>query len=73
MKRNVEKISHAGVTPFVYTDLGKDMCHTGDSQMAQDIYDEILQHDALSDKANIQLLYSYGNTQPLTRFSNPSF
>jgi hypothetical protein len=51
IKRNVEKKSHAGATPCGYIDLGKDMGHTGDSQMAQDIYDGTLQHDALSDEA----------------------
>jgi hypothetical protein len=35
--------------PFGYTDLGKDIGHTGESQMAQDIYDATLEHDALSD------------------------
>jgi hypothetical protein len=49
IKRNVEQLSHAGATPFGYTDLGKDLGHTGDSQMAQDIYDGTLEHDALSD------------------------
>jgi hypothetical protein len=51
IKRNVEQFSHAGANPFGYTDLGKDMVHTGDSQMDQDIYDGTLQHDALSDEA----------------------
>jgi hypothetical protein len=51
IKRNVEHLSHAGAAPFGYTDLGKDLCHTGDSQMAQDIYDETLEHDTLSDGA----------------------
>jgi hypothetical protein len=49
IKRNVEQFSHAGATPFGYTELGKDLVHTGDSQMAQDIYDGTLEHDALSD------------------------
>jgi hypothetical protein len=51
IKRNVAQFSHAGVTPFRYTELGKDLGHTGDSQMAQDIYDGTLEHDALSDGA----------------------
>jgi hypothetical protein len=49
IKRNVEHFSYAGATPVGYTELGKDFGHTGDSQMAQDIYDGILEHDALSD------------------------
>jgi hypothetical protein len=51
IKRNVEQFSHAGDTPFGYTELGKDFGHTRDSQMAQDIYDGTLEHDALSDEA----------------------
>jgi hypothetical protein len=35
--RNVEKFSHAGATPFGYTPLGKDIGHTGNSPMADDI------------------------------------
>jgi hypothetical protein len=48
-KRNVETFSHAGATPFGYTELGKDLGRTGDSQMAQDRCDGTLEHDALSD------------------------
>jgi hypothetical protein len=51
IKRSVEQFSHAGDTPLGYTDLGKDLGHTGDSQMAQDIYDGTLQQNALSDEA----------------------
>jgi hypothetical protein len=51
IKRNVEFFSHAEATPFGYTELGKDLGHTGDSQMAQDIYDGTLEHYALSDGA----------------------
>jgi hypothetical protein len=51
IKRNVEQFSHAGANPFGYTYLGKDLGHTGYSQMAQDIYDGTLQHDALSDES----------------------
>jgi hypothetical protein len=31
--RNVEHVSHAGATPFGYMDMGKDLGHTGDSQI----------------------------------------
>jgi hypothetical protein len=50
INRKVEQFSHAGATPFRYTDLGKDLGDTGDSQMAQDIYDGTLQHGALSEE-----------------------
>jgi hypothetical protein len=49
IKRNVEQFSHAGATPFGYTELGKDLGHTCDSQMDQYIYDGTLEHDALRD------------------------
>jgi hypothetical protein len=29
--RNVEQFSHAGANPFINTDLGKELGHTGDS------------------------------------------
>jgi hypothetical protein len=51
IERNVEQFSHAGATPFGYTDLGKELGHTGDSQMVQDIYEGNLEHAALSDSA----------------------
>jgi hypothetical protein len=51
IKRNVEQFLHAGATPFGYTELGKDLGHTDDSQMAQDICDGTLEHNALSDGA----------------------
>jgi hypothetical protein len=40
IERNVEQFSNAGKTPFGYTALGKELGHTGDSPMADDIYDE---------------------------------
>jgi hypothetical protein len=40
--RNVEQLYHYGATPFSYTDLGKELGHMGDSQMAQDIYEGTL-------------------------------
>jgi hypothetical protein len=49
IKRNVEQFSRAGATTFGYTNLGKDLGHTGDSQMAQYIYDGTLEHYTLSD------------------------
>jgi hypothetical protein len=36
MERNIEQFSHAGDTPFRYSDLGAELGHTGDSQMAND-------------------------------------
>jgi hypothetical protein len=42
--RNVENFSHAGATPFGLTDLGKELGHTGDSAMVEDILDGTLEH-----------------------------
>jgi hypothetical protein len=42
---------HADVTPFGYTDLGKELGRTGDSSVAQAIYGRNLEHDALIDIA----------------------
>jgi hypothetical protein len=49
--RNVEQFSHAGATPFGYTPLGKELGHTGDSPMADKIYNGTIDHEALNDKA----------------------
>jgi hypothetical protein len=51
MERNIEQLSHAGKTPFGYSDLGAELGHTGDSQMANDILKGTLQHDCLSYEA----------------------
>jgi hypothetical protein len=51
IKQNIEQFSHAGATPFGYTDLGKEHDHTSDSQMAQSIFEGTLEHAALSDSA----------------------
>jgi hypothetical protein len=51
IEKNVNQFSHAGATPFGYTDLGKELGHTGDSQMDQSIFDGTLEDYALSDSA----------------------
>jgi hypothetical protein len=51
IERNVEHFYHAGATPFSYTNLSKELGHTSDSQMAQDIFEVKLEHAALSDNA----------------------
>jgi hypothetical protein len=47
----VDQFSHAGATPFGYTPLGKDLGHSGDSPMVDDIYNGTLNHEALDDEA----------------------
>jgi hypothetical protein len=49
--RNVVKFSHAGSTPFGYTPLGKELGHTGDSPIANKIYNGTLDHEALNEEA----------------------
>jgi hypothetical protein len=48
IERNVEQFSHAGKTPFGYTALDNELGHTGDSPMAHDVYEGVLEHEALS-------------------------
>jgi hypothetical protein len=49
-QRNVDKFSHAGKTPFGYTELGDALGHTGDSPLAEDILDGKAYHPALTDE-----------------------
>jgi hypothetical protein len=49
--RNVEQFSHAGATPLGYTELGRELDHTGDTPMAEAILEGTFEHDSLSDDA----------------------
>jgi hypothetical protein len=48
---NVEQFSHAGATSFGYAPLGNELGYTGDSPMADEIYNGTLDHEALNDEA----------------------
>jgi hypothetical protein len=48
---NVEQFSHAGNTPFGYTVRGKELGHTGDSDMADSILNGTLEHECMDNKA----------------------
>jgi hypothetical protein len=50
MERNIEQFSHAGKTPFRYSNLGSELGHTGDSQMANIILEVTFQHECLSNE-----------------------
>jgi hypothetical protein len=50
-QRNMEQFSHAGKTPCGYTPLGEKLGKTGDTQMAEDILDGMLEHEELRDDA----------------------
>jgi hypothetical protein len=71
IKRNVEQFSHDGATPFGYTELGKDLGHTGDSQMAQEIYDGTLEHNALSDGAIYAIVAQLRKHPSIDKILNP--
>jgi hypothetical protein len=62
--RNVEQLSHAGNTPFGYTTLGDELGHTGDTLMADDIYNGTLEHRSLTDHA-IQAIVKQLRKHPL--------
>jgi hypothetical protein len=51
INRNIEQFSHAGDTPFGYTPLGDELGHTGDTLMADYIYNGTLEHRSLNDHA----------------------
>jgi hypothetical protein len=51
IERNVEQFSHVGATPLGYTDLGRELGHTGDTPMAEAILDGTFKHDSLTDEA----------------------
>jgi hypothetical protein len=68
---NSEQFYDAGAMTFGYTDLGKQRGHTGDSPMAQAIYDVNLEHDALSDSA-IQAIFKQLRKHPvIEKILNP--
>jgi hypothetical protein len=50
-QRDMEQFSHAGNTLFRYTPLGKELGHTGYTQMAEVILDGTLEHEVLRDDA----------------------
>jgi hypothetical protein len=63
IERNVEQFSHAGATPLGYTDLGRELGHTGDTPMAEAILDGTFEHEALA--AILQQLRKHPNVQEI--------
>jgi hypothetical protein len=49
--RNMEQFSHAGTTPFGYTELGKHLGHTDDSDMDENILNGTLEHEFMENEA----------------------
>jgi ketosteroid isomerase-like protein len=56
IERNVEQCSHVGASPLGYTDLGRELVHTGDTPMTDAILYGTLEHDSLSDDALAAIL-----------------
>jgi hypothetical protein len=68
MERNIEQLSHTGKTPFGYSELGTELGHTGDSQMANGILEGTLQHECLSNEAirtNVDQLRDHSMVQKI--------
>jgi hypothetical protein len=68
IERNVEQFSHAGATPLGYTDLGRELGHTGDTPMAEAILDGTFKHESLTDEALaaiLQQLRKHPNVQEI--------
>jgi hypothetical protein len=69
--RNFEQFSHAGDTPFGYTTLVDELGHTGDTLMADDIYNGTLEHRPLTDH-DIQAIVKQLRKHPLlTKMISP--
>jgi hypothetical protein len=60
IERNVEQFSHAGATPLGYTNLGRELGHTGDTPMAEAILDGTFEHESLTDEALAAILQQLG-------------
>jgi hypothetical protein len=72
IQRNVEQFSLAGETPFGYSPPGKELGHTGDSEMADAIHEGTLEHEALSDAAINVVLKQLQKHPALDRVLNPA-
>jgi hypothetical protein len=54
--RDVEQFSHAGNTPFGYTVWGKELGHTGDSDMANIVLNCTLEHECMYNEAILEII-----------------
>jgi hypothetical protein len=69
--RNVKQFSHAGNTPFGYTALGDELGHTGDTLMADAIYNGTLEHIYLTDHAIRAIVKQLRKHPLLTKMISP--
>jgi hypothetical protein len=72
IQHNVEQFSLAGETPFGYSPLGKELGHTGDSEMADAIHEGTLEHEALSDAAINAVVKQLRKHPALEKILNPA-
>jgi hypothetical protein len=56
VEEHFEHFSHAGATPLGYTELGRELGHTGDTPMSEAILDGTFEHDSLTDEALAAIL-----------------
>jgi hypothetical protein len=68
---NVEQFSHAGKNPFGYTALGDELGHTGDTLMADAIYNGTLEHRYLTDHAIRAIVKQLRKHPLLTKIISP--
>jgi hypothetical protein len=61
--RNVEQFSHAGTTLCGYTALVKELGHTGDSDMAENILNGTLDHECMDNEAVRAIVGNLKGTQ----------
>jgi hypothetical protein len=71
INRNIEQFSHAGYTLFRYTSLGDELGHTGDTLMADDIYNSTLEHRSLTDHAIKAIMKQLRRHPLLTKMISP--
>jgi hypothetical protein len=60
-----------GATPFGHSELGKELGHTVNSPMAQEINDGTLEHDALSDSKIQKIVEQLRKLPAIENISTP--
>jgi hypothetical protein len=71
INRSIEQFSHAGNTPFVYTTMGDELGHTGDTPMADDVYTGTLKHRSLVDHDIKTIVTQFHKHHLLLKMINP--
>jgi hypothetical protein len=69
--RNIEHFSHPGNTPFGYTSPGDELVHTGNTLMADAIYNGTLEHRSLTDHAIRAIMKQLCKHPLLTKMISP--